>query len=320
MKQGKIENRAPRIASFHPRFAGVFRRSIFSILVALAVTSALHALDVPQLSGRVNDHAGMLPSDRARRLEQTLEHFEKETGHQIAVLTIASLQGEDLEGFSIRVAESWKIGEKGFDNGAILLVVRDDRKLRLEIGYGLEGVLPDAIASRIIREIIVPRFRSGDYAGGIEAGVDAIMKVTRGESIPKAKQTARGKHDGPSAHFVFVFTALLALIGGGVFGSVARHRSQQVLRGGTAGAAVAAIGTIFLGVMGSVAGLAIALLVVGSVLGALGALRIYNSSIGWSPRGSGFGGGFGGGGGFDSGGGFSGGGGGFGGGGASGSW
>ena len=111
--------------------------------------------------------------------------MKSETGHQIALLTVPTLEGDSLEDFSIRVAESWKIGKKGFDNGAILLIVRDDRRLRIEVGYGLEGVLPDAIANRIINEVITPRFRSGDYAGGIEAGVDSISRSPKGKRCPK---------------------------------------------------------------------------------------------------------------------------------------
>src|SRR5215510_10333393 len=139
-------------------------RVFFAGLALLAPTLSLAlALDVPPLRGRVNDYAGLIPTDKARALEERLASFEAETGHQIAVLTIPSLEGDSLEDFSIRVADAWKIGKKGFDNGAILLIARDDRRLRIEVGYGLEGVMPDAIASRIIREVITPRFRSGDF-------------------------------------------------------------------------------------------------------------------------------------------------------------
>src|ERR1700693_2935182 len=138
-------------------------------------------LEIPRLRGRVNDYAGLIPADRAQVLESRLAAFEQETAHQIAVLTISSLEGAPLEDFSIRVAESWKIGQKGFDNGAILLIAQKERKLRIEVGYGLEAVLPDAIANRIIAEVIVPRFRANDYSGGIDAGVNAILQVTKGE-------------------------------------------------------------------------------------------------------------------------------------------
>ncbi|HWP56592.1 MAG TPA: YgcG family protein [Candidatus Acidoferrales bacterium] len=164
----------------------IFTAALLTAATIAFLVSLAFALEVPPLSGRVNDLARLMPPERARRLEERLAQFEQQTGHQIAVLTIPSLEGDSLEDFSIRVAESWKIGQKGFDNGAILLVARDDRKLRIEVGYGLEGVLPDAIASRIIREIIVPRFREGDYPGGIEAGVESILKVTSGEPLPQS--------------------------------------------------------------------------------------------------------------------------------------
>ncbi|MGH7767658.1 MAG: TPM domain-containing protein [Candidatus Binatia bacterium] len=161
---------------------------VYLFLFIVALSDSANALDVPPLKGRVNDYAGLLPSARAQALEQRLAQFENETGHQIAVLTIPSLQGEDIESFSIRVAENWKIGKKGFDNGAILVIAHKDKRLRIEVGYGLEGVLPDAIASRIINEVIVPRFRNGDFPGGIEAGVESVMKVTRGEPLAEAQR------------------------------------------------------------------------------------------------------------------------------------
>lgn len=151
-------------------------------------SASIGALDAPALRGRVNDYAGLLPPERAAALEHRLAQFENETRHQIAVLTIPTLDGEDIEGFGIRVAEQWKIGQKGFDNGAILIVAKNDRKLRVEVGYGLEGALPDAIANRIIQQIIVPRFKDGDFPGGIEAGVDAMMRAAKGEVLPEAQR------------------------------------------------------------------------------------------------------------------------------------
>src|SRR5215475_8854861 len=177
-----------------------------ALLLAPTIFSLALALNVPPLRGRINDYGRLIPPDRARALEERLASFEAETGHQIAVLTIPSLEGDSLEDFSIRVADAWKIGKKGFDNGAILLIARDDRKLRVEVGYGLEGVLPDAIASRIIREIIVPRFRGNDYAGGIEAGVNALLTVARGEKLPAALPR---KAQSPELGSTLLFAILL---------------------------------------------------------------------------------------------------------------
>ncbi len=192
------------------------RLRIFLIILLLAIGHAYvsSAVDVPPLKGRVNDYGNLLPASRAQQLEQRLAQFESETGHQIAVLTIRSLEGEDIEGFSIRVAENWKIGQKGFDNGVILIIAQNDRKLRIEVGYGLEGVLPDAIAIRIIREVIVPRFRDGDFPGGIEAGLEAIMKVTSGEQLPEAvRAVKRPSRSAPSFAAAIPLLLLLALYG-----------------------------------------------------------------------------------------------------------
>src|SRR5204863_5719446 len=158
--------------------------SLLALLLVSFFLGAAAALDVPALKGRVNDYAALMPSDRTYALEQRLAEFENATGHEIVVLTVPSLEGEDIEGFGIKVAEKWKIGKKGFDNGAVLIIAQKEHRLRIEAGYGLEGVLPDAIANRIIQEQIVPRFQGGDFPGGIEAGIDAIMKVTRGDALP----------------------------------------------------------------------------------------------------------------------------------------
>src|SRR5918994_7189059 len=169
------------------------RPILFSIFLYLFTFALAGAIDVPPLRGRVNDYAGVISQDQVRSLESRLEQFEQETGHQVAVLTISTLDGEDIEGFSIRVAENWKIGKKGFDNGVILVVAVKDRRLRLEVGYGLEGVLPDAIANQIISEYIVPRFRSQDYGGGIVAGIDAVLRVIKKEPLPEAARKTGGK-------------------------------------------------------------------------------------------------------------------------------
>jgi uncharacterized protein len=207
VRRSKLEAGADRAAILDP-LSSILGFYLLVILVSLAGSGIAFALDVPALKGRVNDYAGMLPAARARDLEERLKQFEAQTGHQIAVLTIPSLQGDDIAGFGIRVADAWKLGKKGFDNGAILLIARDDRALRIEVGYGLEGVLPDAIASRIIREVIVPRFRANDYPGGIEAGIGAIMKVTRGEALPEAARRRPSGGSGFNWPFVLLVAAL----------------------------------------------------------------------------------------------------------------
>jgi uncharacterized protein len=204
------------------------RRPILAGIVCVFLAATLAAaLDVPALRGRVNDYAGVMTQEQRRSLETQLAQFEQETGHQVAVLTIPTLEGEDIEGFSIRVAESWKIGKKGFDNGVILVVAVKDRRLRLEVGYGLEGVLPDAIAKTITSNYIVPRFRAQDYAGGIIAGIDAVLKVIKKEPLP---ESARQKKENrqPEINSIAMFVITLAVFGLMAFASTGRRRRNSM--------------------------------------------------------------------------------------------
>jgi uncharacterized protein len=160
------------------------RRALPVLLACAALARGAFALDVPYLSGRVNDEARLFDASAASSLEQTLKAYETRTGRQFVVLTIPSLENEPLEDYAIKVARTWKLGRKGRDDGVLLLVARDDHKVRIEVGYGLEGTLPDALAGRIIRDEMVPRFRGGDYAGGAAAGVDAAIKALDGTYSP----------------------------------------------------------------------------------------------------------------------------------------
>ncbi len=178
---------------------------------------------MPPLRGRVNDYANVLAPNQIQALESQLSRLEQDTGHQVAILTLPSLGGEVLEDFSIRVAEKWKIGQKGFDNGAILLIAIEDRRLRLEVGYGLEGILPDAIAKRIISNYIVPRFRARDYAGGIVAGIGAVDKVIRKEPLPAS--TSRQNPSGSSnLNFILMFGLTIVVLGFIAIASTANRR------------------------------------------------------------------------------------------------
>ncbi|MFN7960895.1 MAG: TPM domain-containing protein [Thermoanaerobaculia bacterium] len=166
--------------------------------------SGASAREIPYLSGRVVDEAGLLSSDARARIDARLAALEEAKGSQVAVLTIASLEGEDLADYSHRVAETWKLGRAKTNDGVLLLVARDDRKMRLEVGYGLEGAIPDAIAHRILDEIVRPRFREGDFGGGIEAGIEAVDKLVRGEPLPEPK--------APSGRGVFITAPVLVLL------------------------------------------------------------------------------------------------------------
>ncbi|MGB6335770.1 MAG: TPM domain-containing protein [Thermoanaerobaculia bacterium] len=141
------------------------------------------AKEVPYLAGRVNDYAEMIDQATEERIETKLREYETATGSQVAVLTIDSLDGDPLEDFSLRVVETWALGRKGIDDGLLLLVARDDRKMRIEVGYGLEGQLTDLESGRILNNILRPAFRSGEFAAGIEAGVDAIVGTLQGDDV-----------------------------------------------------------------------------------------------------------------------------------------
>src|SRR4051795_12334757 len=158
-----------------------------AITVALLFTFALPAsadVAIPQLTGRVVDQTGTLSSGDIAALSQKLQDFETRKGSQVAVLIVPTTDPETIEQFAIRVAEAWKIGRKKIDDGAILVVAKNDRHLRIEVGYGLEGALTDATTKRIIDEDITPKFKSGDFAGGISAGVNRMIKVIDGEKLP----------------------------------------------------------------------------------------------------------------------------------------
>jgi uncharacterized protein len=174
-------------------------RPLFPFLFLFVLTGALEiqaAVEVPSRPpARVTDLTETLARAERDRLEAKLAAFERETTHQVAVLIIPSLEGEPIESLSHRIAASWKLGQAGKDNGVLLLVAKADRKLRIEVGYGLEGVLPDGKAGAIIREVIAPRFRRGDFAGGIEAGVEAIMSATRDAGAPEVTRRS-GKPAG----------------------------------------------------------------------------------------------------------------------------
>jgi uncharacterized protein len=153
------------------------------LLLAWLGGAAGLAKEVPYLAGRVNDYAEMIDQATEERIEDKLSDFETATGSQVVVLTIDSLDGDPLEDFSLRVVETWKLGRKGVDDGLLLLVARDDRKMRIEVGYGLEGQLTDLESGRILNNILRPAFRSGEFAAGIEAGVDAIVGTLQGDDV-----------------------------------------------------------------------------------------------------------------------------------------
>jgi uncharacterized protein len=284
------------------------RASLVALLLCWAF-AAWADVAVPPLTGRVVDQTGTLSSTDIAALTQKLQDFEAKKGSQIAVLIVPTTAPEAIEQYSIRVAEAWKIGRRKVDDGVILLVAKDDHKLRIETGYGLEGALTDVAARRIIDEIITPKFRTGDFAGGISAGVDRIIAAVNGEPLPAPEPQqsfgGEGRIDmlfNPLVIFgVFVVGGLLRTLLGRLIGSAAT--------GGVVGlVAWLAIGSLAFSLLAAVLAFAFAMFAESMV-----------SSNGRSGSWSGGGGSFSGGG-SSGGGGFSGGGGSFGGGGASGSW
>ncbi len=165
------------------------RKVLALAAVLLLAPPPAAGLDVPALTGRVNDFAGMMSAGTRASLESRLAEFERTDSTQVVVVTIPSLEGEAVEDFSIRLAEAWKIGQAGRDNGAVFLVSRDDRKMRIEVGRGLEGKLTDLLAGRIIDRIVGPRFKAGDFDGGFTAGVETIIEAVRGEFKAEPSQS-----------------------------------------------------------------------------------------------------------------------------------
>lgn len=186
---------------------------ILALCCLLGLTSTTWALEPPAFHGYVNDYAGMLNPDTALELEQALKSFEQMDSTQVAVLTIDSLEGDSLEDFSIRTVEKWKIGQKGKDNGVLLLIVKNDRKIRIEVGRGLEGVLTDLAAGRIVNNIIRPLFKEGRFNEGIRDGVAAIIQTCRGEfkAEPGATREARGRGRGSSPDMGYLVFGLFII-------------------------------------------------------------------------------------------------------------
>jgi uncharacterized protein len=269
------------------------------------------ALDVPSLTGRVVDRAHVLPLDVATSLTYDLEAHETKTSNQVAVLILPSLEGESLEPFSHRVATTWKLGQKGTDNGVLLLVALRERKVRIEVGYGLEGTLTDLRSAHIIRQEIVPHFRSGDLPGGIAAGVKAILGTIDGAYTGAEIPPVGLRQGDKSSGFEYV---IIGVVVGFMAGLLLSHglQSTRALLGSALAFLVAQFASVLFGIVAAAVTALLLWLIIQSN-------RRRRPGGGWEdgfitgPPG-GFGGSFG------NGGGFSGGGGDFGGGGASGNW
>ncbi|HMD74612.1 MAG TPA: YgcG family protein, partial [Steroidobacteraceae bacterium] len=257
-------------------------RRLPAILAAcLFALAASGQVAVPPLTARVTDLTGTLSGAAVQRIETKLGDLEAKKGSQIAVLILPTTQPEEIEQFGIRVMDQWKVGRKGIDDGAILIVAKDDRRVRIEVGYGLEGALPDAIAKRIIDETITPLFRQGNFDGGVEAGVDRLIAVVNGEPLPAPdKQWERGRGGGNLLPVLFV----VALIGGLVLRAIFGRLIGSLATGGVVAALAVMLTHVWPLAIGA------------GIIGFLFAL-LSGSSRGW-VAGGGWGGGLGGGGGF----------------------
>jgi uncharacterized protein len=282
-----------------------------ALTLLLGALLARAEVAVPPLTSRVTDLTGTLSGGAVNRIETKLAGLEAKKGSQIAVLIVPTTQPEDIEQFGIRVEDAWKLGRKGVDDGAYLIVAKDDRRVRIEVGYGLEGALTDATANRIIDETITPRFRAGDFDGGVEAGVDQMISVVSGEPLPAPDRKWEHRNGlGQLLPFLLVVVFVASRVLRAMFGRLMGSLATGGLTGGIAwllshvlpvGVGTGIVAFLFAMLAGS-----------GS--------RGWSAGSGWGGFGGGLGGGFGGGGFGGGGGGFSGGGGGGGGGGASGSW
>lgn len=284
-------------------------RLIVSFALLLSALPAA-ALDVPPLTGRVTDLAGVLPAHDIQQLSDQLKAHEEKTGNQVAVLILPSLEGEPLEEYSHRVATAWKLGRKGTDNGVLLFIALKERKLRIEVGYGLEGTLTDLRSARIIRQEIVPRFRAGDIPGGVRAGTDAILKTIEGTY--QAADEPQGRPAFTSGAFEYVLIGIVVGFFAGMILSQGLKRARAML-----GAVLSFMVAQAAGIPWGVAAAGVTAVLLWLVLSAAGGRRRSGFND-WASYSTG-GGGWSGGGSFGSGG-FSGGGGDFGGGGASGDW
>jgi len=283
------------------------------LVLAIALLSpwTLHADDlpaVPTLSRHVTDLTGTLTAQQINQLDAQLTDLEKQKGAQLVVLMVGTTQPDDIDDYSLRVAEQNKLGRKGVDDGVLLFIAKNDRQVRIEVGYGLEGAIPDAAAARIIREYIAPKFRVNDYVGGIHDAVGALTQLINGEPLPPPVHGNEVERRGPDLQGLFFLAIFAVLFMRGIFGR-APALVRAPLGGLVVGGLLWLLASVGVGIFGGIIGGLLMLLPVG-----------IGRSIGGGGWGGFGGGGFGGGGGLGGGGGFSGGGGSFGGGGASGNW
>lgn len=242
-----------------------WRLAIWLTLALLVPCIAYAQVVVPPLVGHVTDRTGTLTQDQKSALEQSLSAFEARKGTQLAILIIPSTLPEGIEQYALRVAEQWKLGRKNVDDGIILVVAKNDRTVRIEVGYGLEGALSDVTSMRIIRETIVPQFKQGNYFGGLQSAADQIMNVVDGESLPSPQDYQRNSEIGVRQFLPFLF--ILSLSIGGVLRHVFGKVSGSLVTGViVSGLAWLVVGSLFLAVVAGVAATFVTLIGAATVL------------------------------------------------------
>jgi uncharacterized protein len=223
------------------------KRSYITIIVLFIlfpfIACPVFALDIPALTGRVNDYAGILGSSQEAELDGMLREAEEKTSSQVVLLTIPSLSGEVLEDFSIRVVQKWKLGQEGLDNGVLLLVAMAERKIRIEVGYGLESILTDAKSAYIIRELMVTQFKKGNYFAGIRSGLSAVTGIIKKDfditpeqlaKFREAEKDSKGTQI-PFGMIVFIIIIILSFFKRGTRGGGFRGAAPWILFGGSSG-------------------------------------------------------------------------------------
>lgn len=267
--------------------------AVIWMLLGVLVPVRAEPVPVPALQARVTDQTGTLSAAVKQAIEARLADLEARKGSQLAILVLPSTGQETIEQFGIRVAEQWKLGRKGVDDGVLLLVAKDDRTLRIEVGYGLEGAIPDAVAKRVIEEVITPRFKAGDFEGGIGAGVDALIGLIDGEPLPAPPAASTGAFSSALFDDLFPVAILFIFVVGGIMRAIFGRLLGASVASGVAFVAAWLLAGVFL------AALVLALVVFIITLAGGGGGRIGGGGGGWSSGGGGFsggGGGFGGGG------------------------
>jgi uncharacterized protein len=290
-------------------------RTLAGLALLLPLVLLAQQVPVPALRAHVTDLTGTLTAQQIGQLEQTLAAYEARKGVQLALLIVPTTRPESIEQYSIRVVDQWKLGRKGVDDGALLIVAKDDRELRIEVGRGLEGVLTDLISNRIVEDIIVPNFKAGDYFKGVSDGLDAMMRVVEGEALPPPAAAPKRWGGASRLETLLMIGFVLVFVVGGIL----RALFGRILGAGLVGGAAGVIATFILTSLAVGVVVGIVAFFVSLLIGAAGGGGRGYRRGGWTPGGFG-GGGWGGGGWGGGGGGWSGGGGGFGGGGASGRW